>query len=53
MKIYVVYKIDRDYNILSFEKAFKTYDKASNYATEEMKSMPLNRALNVKEVEVE
>lgn len=53
MKIYVVYKIDRDYNILSFEKVFRTYDKAYEYALKGMKSMPLDRALHVKELEVE
>lgn len=53
MKIYVVYEIDRDSNILNFDKAFKTYNKAYEYSLNGMKKMPLDRALYVKELVVE
>ena len=53
MKIYVVYMIDRDYNILSFEKAFRNKDLAYAYSYTEQLDLPLDRALNVKELELE
>ena len=53
MKIYIVYKIDRDSNILSFEKAFRNKDLAYEYSYTAQLELPLDRALNVKELEVE
>ena len=53
MKIYIVYKIDRDSNILSFEKAFRNKELAYEYSYTAQLELPLDRALDVKELELE
>ena len=53
LKIYIVYKRDRDSNSLSFEKAFRNKDLAYEYSYTAQLDLPLDRALDVKELDFE
>lgn len=53
MKVYVMYKINRDEVIQEIVKGFKNKEKAYYTMWKEQEKLPLNEAYRIEEIEVE